>query len=201
MSWLRSTPSNIFFTQQISDISSHNASVAQHLLHDNREISKQTKELLDSQQLKHAEAIAKLRSRNSDEVIRLKQKIQQKDDLVVGMEELATDVASEYSSLKRASNATVLQLTSKADSRLNNLKEAKKRESDLRQSLDSYTDELSDARGEIIRLNKQLAEKDDIISALNDELAAKEAKLFVRCASLFNMLINELTVLSFASRL
>lgn len=128
MSWLRSTPSNIFFTQQISDISSHNASVAQHLLHDNREISKQTKELLDSQQLKHAEAIAKLRSRNSDEVIRLKQKIQQKDDLVVGMEELATDVASEYSSLKRASNATVLQLTSKADSRLNNLKEAKKRE-------------------------------------------------------------------------
>ena len=103
--------------------------------------------------------------------------------------------------MKRASNATVLQLSSKADSRLNNLKEAKKRESDLRQSLDLYTDELSDARGEIIRLNELLAEKDDIILALNDELAAKEAKLFVRCASLFNMLINELTVLSFASRL
>ena len=147
-------------------------------------------EALSNKNIAHAAALSNQRKEYYAQLdkwkTRYKTDIRDKDALVSGLSELATDVAIEYSSLKRTAKAEVDSAKKTADSRLFNLKKSKDRESGLRESLDSlkedYNDRLEKAQAENDALKLQIKHNDNVVHELEMELIEAREKIDVSFA-------------------
>lgn len=149
----------------------------------NQQLEREKREALADARVKTSIAVANVRKESLAKSVAFTNQLKEKDDLIDGVHQMATDVASEYSSLARASNAETAALKKTADSRLLNLKQTKERESLLREKLDdvmdTYSDELTKAQAEIAMLKAMLGEKSDAVAGLESELAEAKKEIEV----------------------
>ena len=112
--------------QQIREISQHNTELATKLVMENRQLTKEKYEALDQQKIEMTQAARKsmteLRSKLTDRIDQLTSQLKQKDQLLGDMEEMATDVATEFHHLKTKAEKSVSKHKELAMSRKEKLK-------------------------------------------------------------------------------
>jgi chromosome segregation ATPase len=147
------------------------------------QLKRNNQQALDSVNLKAAEAISKVRKDGAAKISQLKSTVKDKDNEIVEMQELAQGVASEYTALERSARAETSKLATTAAKRLENFKQTKEREGELREKLDTvmetYEDKLTEALAEVAKLKEKLREKDFVVQGLENEVetARKEIKV------------------------
>ena len=145
---------------------------------------REKEQVIERTYVSQSESLSKYRARTSATVDKLKTTIKEQDHLIRGTQEIAEDMAVEYSSLKRSAKAKEVELTKAANSRLSSLKQSRERESALRESLDSaketYSDELATAHATVDR-------QAGIICVLKDELDHAKKEIHVRSTPKFTI--------------
>jgi hypothetical protein len=173
----------LFVQQHLSEVAKHNISVNADLQLTISQLKRNNQLALDSANLKAAEAISKVRKDGAAKIIQLKSTVKEKDNEIVEMQELAEGVASEYTALERSARAETSKLETTAAKRLENLKETKEREGQLRERLDTvmetYEDQLTEALAEIAKLKEELREKDFVVEGLEKDLETATEKIEV----------------------
>ena len=144
---------------------------------------------LDKKSIDAAQTVSRLQKERAAQVSRLKSSIREKDDMIEGLEDLATGVAAEYSDLDRSARSRNRQLEETAAQRLNTLKQTKQRESYLRESLDMNADELAMAHAEIAQLKEQVAVlQQEVINAREEIKVCSLMIMIYFCTSSTNSL-------------
>jgi chromosome segregation ATPase len=169
--------------QHLSEVANHNVAVNAELQLTVSQLKRNNQLALDSANLKAAEAISKVRKDGVAKISQLKSTVKEKDNEIVEMHELAEGVASEYTALERSARAETSKLATTAAKRLENFKQTKEREGELREKLDTvmetYEDKLTAALAEIAKLKEELREKDFIVEGLEKELETATEKIEV----------------------
>jgi hypothetical protein len=90
----------------LSGVATHNVSVNDSLrITSLSKLKRDHQEALDLANLKSAAVVSKLRKDTADKFGKLKSASREKDELISGLQEMAEDVAQEYSALDRSARA------------------------------------------------------------------------------------------------
>jgi chromosome segregation ATPase len=170
--------------QHLSEVANHNVAVNAELQLTISQLKRNNQLALDSANLKAADAISKVWKDGAAKISQLKSTVKEKDNEIVEMQEIAEEVADEYTALERSARAeTCSKLATTAAKRLENLKQTKEREGELREKLDTvmetYEDKLTAALAEITKLKEELREKDFVAEGLEKELETATEKIEV----------------------
>ena len=159
-----------FSIQRINDISAHNADLAQKLVMENRELTRDKYEALDKQKIKHTEALSTLHYQHSNKVSLLNAEMKKKDEIIVDLQEMANEVAQEFHDLKNVSSTDVQKHRALADSRHAKMKAEAERNESLRDRLehdqDYYENIITDAYNQIDDLQSRLRESTTMCNTL-----------------------------------
>ena len=140
-------------------------------------------DILADKDRKHKNVLRQLKKSHAATVHSLRETIKQKDQMISDVHEMAFEVSSEFDNLVksgerkyRKQKMTELALKASADNRLKHARDAKERERDVRESLDSMKDnyeevssKLSCALSEIdiLKLKLEESQKEIAVSVLN----------------------------------
>ena len=170
---------SLMYLQRITDVSTHNTTVASQLILENKKLEKQKQDIADQKDCSRRDVIQKLQKNHAAKVQSLHEIIKQKEKMISDVHDMAVEVSSEYHSLERKSKKTEASLKVVASNRLEHSKQAKQRENDVRESMDSIKESYEEVASRLSVAQIEIESLTNTVDTLQTALANAEKEIAV----------------------